>query len=337
MPDSDGARANGCVSGSAPCGSGEICREEEKACIPDDCEEPDRDGDGHARIGCGDGDDCDDDDPNRFPGNPEVCDPFGHDEDCNSDTITGDPDRDGDGHIDAACWNVREDGTENRGTDCDDTRNTVHPDAPEVCNGIDDDCDGVIDEGVQLTFYRDVDGDGYGVSDDTVLGCTAPLGYVLTPGDCDDTNRSIHPGASEVCNGIDDDCDGTIDPGCACEHNATQPCGIAVGECTVGTQTCVSGIWSECNGRGPVTESCNGLDDDCDGEIDEGLTVACYPDADGDGYTPGGEPIQLCSCTGPTTPRPPSEGVDCDDSSSNINPAGVEVCDHRRSLRSPRQ
>src|SRR5690606_7083067 len=145
-----------------------------------------------------------------------------HDEDCDPETISAQPDRDGDGYLDAACWNLRADGSENRGTDCDDTRNTVHPNAPESCNGIDDDCDGLIDEGVQSTFYRDQDGDGYGRTDEVMMACTGMPGWVGVPGDCvDDISQpraaSINPGASEACNGIDDDCDGTIDPDCACE------------------------------------------------------------------------------------------------------------------------
>src|SRR5690606_8986358 len=131
MPGADGAGANGCVAASSPCGPDEVCEEDADRCVPADCAEPDADGDGHDRIGCGAGDDCDDTDGDRYPGNFEVCDPEGHDEDCDPETISAQPDRDGDGYLDAACWNLRADGSENRGTDCDDTRNTVHPNAPE--------------------------------------------------------------------------------------------------------------------------------------------------------------------------------------------------------------
>src|SRR5690606_10091458 len=113
---------------------------------------------------------------------------------------------------------------------------------------IDDDCDGMIDEGVLSTFHYDADGDGFGCipGADGCLpvqrGCVVPAGYVSMSGDCDDrplVGAAIHPAAAEVCNGVDDNCDGLTDPGCACTNGTSQPCGTDVGECTIGTQTCV--------------------------------------------------------------------------------------------------
>jgi alpha-tubulin suppressor-like RCC1 family protein len=104
---------------------------------------PDRDGDGHADVACG-GDDCDDDDARRFPGNTEVCDYDGHDEDCDEATF-GDKDVDRDGFVDARCCNGT--GPAARcGEDCDDARRNTNPLVPEVCNGRDDDCNGMVDE-----------------------------------------------------------------------------------------------------------------------------------------------------------------------------------------------
>lgn len=278
-PGAAGAGPDGCVAGTAPCAAGETCDEGEDSCVPDDCAEPDADNDGHDRIGCGAGDDCDDDDPNRYPGNFEVCDATGHDEDCNPATISGNPDVDGDGHVDDACWNVRPDGTENRGTDCDDTRNTVHPAAPESCNGVDDDCDGMIDEGVLGTFHFDGDGDGFGCipgadgCPPVVNACVVPEGYVTMSGDCDDRpvlGAAIHPAAAEVC---------------------------------------------------------DGQDNDCDAQIDEDVSIACYPDDDGDGYSPGGDPLSNCgSCPSGTTARAPVDASDCDDSDAGVHPGATEVC-----------
>ena len=97
-------------------------------------------------------------------------------------------------------------------TDCDDTNMAVNPGATEVCNGVDDDCDTFIDEGVQLTFYADGDGDGFGAGAPT-LACTAPPGFVSNNTDCNDGNAAINPGASEVCDGVDNNCNGSTDEG----------------------------------------------------------------------------------------------------------------------------
>src|SRR6185503_9937722 len=93
----------------------------------------------------------------------------------------------------------------------------VFPGADERCNGADDDCDGEIDDGLDETWFRDRDGDGFG-GDESVESCTAPVGYASQAGDCDDLQAAINPGAVEVCDvaGVDDDCDALVnedDPG----------------------------------------------------------------------------------------------------------------------------
>jgi len=96
--------------------------------------------------------------------------------------------------------------------DCDDLDASVYPGALEVCDGVDNDCDDETDEGVSTTYYADSDGDGFGAEDNSTEACSPPSGYVPNENDCDDTNGSIHPGAVEECDGIDNDCDEDLDP-----------------------------------------------------------------------------------------------------------------------------
>jgi len=110
--------------------------------------------------------------------------------------------------------------------DCDDTNSAVHPDASEVCNGFDDDCDGATDDADDslsrsstTTWYVDGDRDGYGDARDSTRACEAPRGHSATSGDCDDDNARVSPDANESCNGIDDDCDGLIDSEAVCPCN----------------------------------------------------------------------------------------------------------------------
>ncbi|MFO0682439.1 MAG: putative metal-binding motif-containing protein [Sandaracinus sp.] len=201
-PDASTADARGCAIGVAPCAASS-CVENAHTCV-EGCVDADQDGSPAASCG---GDDCDDADAASFPGRMEVCDPGQHDEDCDPSTF-GVRDQDGDGEPDATCCNVGADGTSRCGTDCDDTRASVHPSAAEVCNGRDDDCDGATDEGVQQMLARDHDHDGHGDPADVRMDLCAPEGeYTATlVDDCDDTSASIYPGAREICNALDDDC-----------------------------------------------------------------------------------------------------------------------------------
>ncbi|MCB9793167.1 MAG: putative metal-binding motif-containing protein [Alphaproteobacteria bacterium] len=106
-----------------------------------------------------------------------------------------------------------------RGDDCDDHNPTIHPEAQEVCGGIDEDCDGLIDEADDSyidetpTWYEDGDGDGHGTPNLHVEACLAPRDHVAAGDDCDDTRAWVHPGAVEICDGLDTNCDGELPTG----------------------------------------------------------------------------------------------------------------------------
>ena len=224
----------------------------------------------------------------------EFCD--GRDNNCDGEIDEGAkdtyyPDNDGDGFGDPAgapalaCSPPT--GFVRDHSDRDDTNSAIHPGAAEVCDaagasgsadencdGTDENCNGTTDEGVKTTYYPDSDGDGFGAATGGVAACAQPAGYVANTTDCADGNAGRHPGATELRNGIDDTCVGGTDEGCLCTDGATQACGMtSVGVCVDGTQACIGGAWSGCTAYvGPVSEACNGIDDDCDGTIDNGFT-----------------------------------------------------------------
>jgi len=127
------------------------------------------------------------------------------------------PDKDGDGWGEGVVLEMvcpgDEAGHVDQGGDCDDDDASVHPDAIEVCNGEDDDCDGGTDNDAvdMITSFGDADRDGWGDAAYTVTECSIPDGFVTQDGDCDDDDTSVHPDAEEVANGVDDDCDGGVE------------------------------------------------------------------------------------------------------------------------------
>lgn len=144
--------------------------------------------------------------------------------------VAGAADEDGDGYTAAE--------------DCDDDDPAVNPGREELCNAVDDDCSGDIDEAF------DTDGDGY-----TSCGSGGPA-------DCNDDDPAVHPEASESCNGRDDDCDGAIDEDAA---GVGDICGTDEGDCSTGSKVCRSGSLLCEGNQGPRTELCDGSDRDCDG------------------------------------------------------------------------
>jgi hypothetical protein len=103
--------------------------------------------------------------------------------------------------------------------DCDDNDPLTNPDTPEVCDGIDNDCDGEIDADPVNgeTYYEDADGDGFGLADTSIEACEIQEGWSTTSGDCDDRNPLVYPGGVEVCDGLDNNCSGNTDEE-ACEN-----------------------------------------------------------------------------------------------------------------------
>ena len=157
----------------------------------------------------------------------------------------------------------------------------MHAGATEVCYGVDDDCDGSLDD-------VDADGDGFVAEE-----CGGD--------DCDDGDPAVHPGAVEICNGVDDDCSGA-------------PGGGEVDADGDGTVSCDG----DCDDSDPAvhpgaTELCNGVDDDCDGVTDPPNTDDCvehFADIDGDTY--GDPSLVQCLC-GPSPPYTSLNGDDCHD------------------------
>lgn len=301
--------------------------------------------------------DCDDTDPNINPSAPEICN--GVDDDCNGLIDTNDPnvsgsaiwyiDADGDTYGDAngslvSC--TQPTGYVSNDLDCDDSDLTINPGAQEVCNNIDDDCDGLVDDNdPSLTggniYYLDSDNDGYGDPSTATLSCNPLAGYIIQGGDCNDSNASVNPGAQEICNFIDDDCDGLVDGNdpsvtggslwfldndgdgygapLTSVFSCSQPAGYVPNDL-------------DCNDNNisinpNAQELCNGIDDDCDGLIDDNDPNLVggnnwYQDLDGDGF---GNPSSLVfACSQPAGYV--NNNSDCVDNDSSINPSAQEIC-----------
>ncbi len=235
------------------------------------------------------GGDCDDQEPEVNPAAKEVCN--GRDDDCDGGVdeegaqgcqdYFRDEDQDGyglGGDKKCLCSPVFP-YTATKIGDCDDGDASVHPGVPDICNGRDDDCDGVKDPAGSLgcaDHFYDHDADGVGVADNKKCLCGPEGKYAASkPGDCDDLDPGVYPGAVEKCNARDDDCDGQTDEDFP---QKGQPCDGSDGDqCAEGTFVCnATGTGLDCTDLTDTrSEVCNNADDDCDGQTDEDLYQPC--------------------------------------------------------------
>jgi hypothetical protein len=201
------------------------------------------------------------------------------------------------------------------GGDCNDGSAAINPAATEICDGIDNDCDGSIDEGVQTTYYRDIDGDGFGNPAVTTMACSLPTGYVANNLDCNDGNSALNPNTIWY---LDADGDGyytgasmtqCTSPGAGYRYTGL----TAGGDCNDGSAAI----------NPAATEVCDGIDNDCDGSIDEGVQTTYYRDIDGDGF--GNPAVTTMACSLPTGYV--TNSSDCNDGNAALNPNTIWYLD----------
>ena len=212
--------------------------------------------------------------------------------------------------------------------DCEDDDPTVNPAAREVCNEIDDDCDGQVDDedaGVDPTtftrWHRDIDGDGYGDASTFVDQCTSPPGALTDGQDCNDARPGINPDGHEICNRIDDDCDGLTDD--------FDPDIDPAGQTYFFADTDGDG-YGDPDNQALACESQPGYGvdnaDDCDDtNYDATIDQWWYHDYDGDGFGTGAQVVFQCLDPGGDL-APGLHGVDCDDFDPFENPDTPEAC-----------
>ena len=321
--------------------------------IPDGCEDTDGDTISNAIDNCPEGinplqEDFDED------GIGDACDPDydgdGVDDgpdNCPDHPNPGQEDQDDDGIGDACAGDQDEDGFMAI-VDCDDSDPAINPDASEVCDGVDNDCSGQVDDGAldAVEWFRDFDRDGAAGDLEGVMACEAPdAWYQREATDCDDLDRHIFPTADELCDGVDEDCDETIDEdatntvpywndddddgygaegepaGFVCLRDVPDGAATNAFDCNDESRDINPDAREICGGG---DENCNGRVDDEDRELDaEGTGILWYFDGDGDGF---GDMEFMWACEA-LFPRLVEDGGDCIDADPESFPGAVELCD----------
>ncbi len=308
----------------------------------------DKDGDGYLSYL-----DCDDEDPNSFPGAPEVCD--GKDNNCDGNADEGLQlftyylDIDNDGFGDAAgridtCLMMAPMGYVTNDLDCIDNDPNFNPNIVEVCDGLDNDCNGIVDDMPIFTYWLDNDGDGFGDANSFIDTCltAAPTGYCTNDLDCNDFDDNFHPNIPEICDGQDNDCNNVIDDGLTNYTYYRDSDGDGFGGEFIRMDTCQSFAPNgfvenklDCNDQDPMInpdspEICDDIDNDCNGLEDDNIPYYnYYTDLDGDGFGNALQSINICHETPPTSFV--TDNTDCNDDTAFADlqyPGNEEVADN---------
>lgn len=225
--------------------------------------------------------------------------------------------------------------------DCDDTQGDRFPGNAERCDGVDQNCSGVADDGLVFEdYWPDLDDDGHGdATGEPTSTCDGPPdSFVEVADDCDDKDEGRFPGNPELCDAVDQDCDEVADDGLVFTDYWRDLDGDGHGDETIAPTSACDGppvhfvaIGDDCDdgndGRYPGSpEVCDTADQDCDGVADNGLLQSYWPDFDGDGY--GDEHAAYVStCDGPPDSWVAVED-DCDDGNASVHPgADISSCD----------